>query len=71
LDKLEERIGGSTRSIVIGISENDPRGNVMAVRVGNDRIVRQDGEAREAFICRVYAYPVEMIVLFGKDDVDL
>jgi hypothetical protein len=43
----------------------------MAGRVGDVRIVRQDGEARAAFMARVRAYPMDMIVLFGKDDVDL
>ena len=42
----------------------------MAVRVGGDNIVRRDGEAREAFVARARAHPLDMIVLFGKDNVD-
>ena len=67
---MEERIDGFTRSIVVGVSENDAGGKLTAVRVRGDRIVRQQGEARDAFMARVRAYPLDMIVLFGKDDVD-
>ena len=72
LDRLEERLTGSARSIVIGISESDVHGKLIAVQVEGDRIIRRDGEAHDAFMNRVRAvHPLDMFVSFGKGDAEL